>query len=881
MIVPNSFPKHPPLSSRIAFIGEAPGAMEDQLGIPFSGPSGKLLRDRVSKHIPSEQCFFGNICQIRPPGNDIDEFKWHGTEIQSGLAQLKKDLSDFKPNVVCLLGKTALYAALTRNDISNLRGSMFICNDINSPFFGFKCIPTYHPAACLRMYEWVPIFSFDIQRTVEEGSTPHLSLPQRDIQICRTISDVETYLTKVTNEGFKCGTDIEGYVFDMQCIGIAYHPNKAFVIPFRGPNGDSYWSIDDEIKVWKLLAPYLENPSLEKVWQNGLYDRFVIQHSYHIVCRGNTDDTMLQWHEKYCELPKGLDMQTSLLTREPYYKHERKSDSWETKLIYCGKDACVTLEIHNQLTKKLDARSQTHYLFNRDILNPLLYMELRGISYAYEKAQLRRRSILHDLYNEQHQLDQLTGFGHKYNTGNEVLSCIREVMCFKRGTPLSADTLHLYAKKDYKETIQTAIQMARRFDRLSESEKGQLSTILEKHCNVNSTKFQDILYRKLNLPVQINKKTKQPTADYPALCKLSKKTDSKIITLAIGLRDKSTHTSMLSIRPDIDGRIRCGYNAVGTNTGRLTCYESPTGSGYNLQTIPKKDRDLFLADEGFHFFQCDLSGADGWTIGAHTKNLGDPTMLDDFYAKLKPAKILTLMLRKGAGVSTWDRERLYEESKAISGDDQDYFMCKCLIWGMCYLLGTNAAIDLVFKESEGKLIMSSKEMEDFRRLVFIRYWGILQWHEYTARCLKRTPVIAAASGLTRRFFGRRDEILGEALAFEPQANTTYATNMAVLKLWGDSENRTNPVGEKSIQDVYRLPQAAHTNTRLRIEPLHQVHDALCGQFQKTDTSWAIGKIKQYFDNPFIIAGQTITIPFAGEYGPSWGELGEKHGGGFI
>ena len=96
------------------------------------------------------------------------------------------------------------------------------------------------------------------------------------------------------------------------------------------------------------------------------------------------------------------------------------------------------------------------------------------------------------------------------------------------------------------------------------------------------------------------------------------------------------------------------------------------------------------------------------------------------------------------------------------------------------------------------------------------------------------------------------------MAFEPQANTTYATNLAMYRLWTDSSNRVNN----------------NNNTHLRIEPLHQVHDALCGQFKKDDTVWASGKIKSYFDNTLVIAGIPIVIPYEGGYGPSWGNLNE-------
>lgn len=68
---------------------------------------------------------------------------------------------------------------------------------------------------------------------------------------------------------------------------------------------------------------------------------------------------------------------------------------------------------------------------------------------------------------------------------------------------------------------------------------------------------------------------------------------------------------------------------------------------------------------------------------------------------------------------------------------------------------------------------------------------------------------------------------------------------------------------------------------LIIEPLHQVHDALIGQFPKEHTAWAVDKIRSYFSNTLHIANSEVLIPFEGQYGPSWGELGSKYGGGDI
>jgi DNA polymerase I-like protein with 3'-5' exonuclease and polymerase domains len=61
----------------------------------------------------------------------------------------------------------------------------------------------------------------------------------------------------------------------------------------------------------------------------------------------------------------------------------------------------------------------------------------------------------------------------------------------------------------------------------------------------------------------------------------------------------------------------------------------------------------------------------------------------------------------------------------------------------------------------------------------------------------------------------------------------------MYNLWTDRDNRF---------------QSASGRTKLRVEPLHQVHDEMVVQFRQEDTEWAKTKIKQWFNNPITIAG---------------------------
>lgn len=896
MPVPNQPPEHT-AGYRIAIIGDSPGQYDEADGQPFCGPAGKLLNGLLSRAgIDRYACFLGNVSQHRPTANEFSTLPWDGDAIQGGITKLKQEMEDYRPHLIVCLGNASLHLAKEGNvaprriknkyrwpnAIGDWRGSL-----LWSSFFNCKVMGSYSPSNCLANYENTPILHLDLKRAAEEGTRPLLDLPQRTLEVSLSSQEIISRLATIRREGCLLSVDIEGYVDSLWCIGFATAPDSAFVVPFAGADGGNYWpTAEEEMAVWKAVVEVLQDPDVPKVLQNSLYDRFVLHYSYNICVRGVLHDTMLAAWEHYCELPKGLGFQASIYTKEPYWKQEAKYDSFQTRLEYCAKDAAVTYEICQVLDRYLDDRAKKHYRFNVEMLNPILAMELQGIRYDAALAKSRREAIQEKVFEYQHELDTVAGKGLKAVDYLSLFDMAKTLMgdknklkrAAKNGILVDWDFLKTNCTKDYKDSVKRMAKLVQQ-KHLTTANRGELHTLLECHLNVGSNKqLCDYLYNELKLPLQIDRKTKAATADYEAVLKIGKKTSHPACGLILEIRTLGTRARMLEISADGDGRIRCGYNIVGTETGRLTCYTSPTGSGYNLQTLPSENllkpdghplrtgmRDLLLADSDFWFFQCDLSGADLWTVAAHCAALGDRTMLEDLQFGIKPIKVLTLGLRGQTQYldQRCPREEIKEASTAVKSSDWDYFGCKIGAHGTDYGMKEQRMSDQIFVESEGKLLMTTRETRDLQHLWTMRYRGIISWHNRCRGIIERSPVLIAASGQRRYFFGRWNEILNEYLASEPQMNTTYATNLATHRLWSDPDNRTDSSG------------------RLKIYPLHSVHDAVCGEFHKDDTSWAVSKIRDYFNNTLVIAGQPIVIPFEGSYGPAWGQLGEKHGGGVI
>ena len=122
--------------------------------------------------------------------------------------------------------------------------------------------------------------------------------------------------------------------------------------------------------------------------------------------------------------------------------------------------------------------------------------------------------------------------------------------------------------------------------------------------------------------------------------------------------------------------------------------------------------------------------------------------------------------------------------------------------------------------------------------------------------------LTAACGIKRKFFGIRNprdpdpEIVRQASAFEPQANTTYCTNLALKNLWYDPSNRTS-------------------TGWLHCEPLLQIHDALAGQNHSAIRQWAHSKLRSYFNNELVIHGIRVSIPADGGWGTNWQDTKRK------
>lgn len=135
--------------SALVFVGEGPGADEDEQGLPFVGRAGQLLTQMIENTAAKEgipirrpDVYICNVVKCRPPENRTPLPE----EMQICGQFLFRQLMAIKPKAICALGSTAMKALLNpKEGITKLRGKWHKWRDI-------PVMITYHPSYLLRQY---------------------------------------------------------------------------------------------------------------------------------------------------------------------------------------------------------------------------------------------------------------------------------------------------------------------------------------------------------------------------------------------------------------------------------------------------------------------------------------------------------------------------------------------------------------------------------------------------------------------------------------------------------------------------------------------------------------------------------------------------------
>lgn len=312
-----------PVGAKIAIVGEAPGAHEDQQLKPFVGPAGSVLEQCLhAAGLIKSEVYLTNVVKVRPPKNDISPYYNDATGKFTEAGKewvdfLHGELAEKKPNVIVAAGGCAMAALTGMFRILKYRGYF-----MESPIG--KVIPTIHPSGALRgMYLWRHLISADLKKAREHSQTPELTRPKRDlIYQFSHVHEVLEWLEYYEHQPLVC-FDIEVMNYEVSCISFSSDPSMAISVPI-----DSRWSVEDESLIWRGIQRVLGNSASVKVVQNGIFDIHFLLSRCGIEVRGPTHDTMIAHSIMYPELRKGLDFLGSIYCgTQAYWKNMVKFDN--------------------------------------------------------------------------------------------------------------------------------------------------------------------------------------------------------------------------------------------------------------------------------------------------------------------------------------------------------------------------------------------------------------------------------------------------------------------------------------------------------------------------------------------------------------------------
>lgn len=143
-----------PATAEVFFLGEGPGAREDELGLPFVGRSGKYL-DQLLEGVglDRDRVFITNVVKCRPPSNRDP----HVAEVEACAPYLERQIRLIQPRLIVTLGRFAMGHFFSDGLISEIHGQPRRVD-------GTIYLPLYHPAAALYRGSLRSVVEEDFQR---------------------------------------------------------------------------------------------------------------------------------------------------------------------------------------------------------------------------------------------------------------------------------------------------------------------------------------------------------------------------------------------------------------------------------------------------------------------------------------------------------------------------------------------------------------------------------------------------------------------------------------------------------------------------------------------------------------------------------------------
>lgn len=581
----------------IVLVGESWGAEEEREKRPFVGTSGtELSRILAEAGISESEILFTNMAAVRPQQNEtyrLFEPKVSKPQrigglapsnfIKSELKRLYTQIASYPRRLVITTGnwsfwalsqKTSQKILTTANDraipkelqtwapsgIMDWRGSMLYVEphqaflgsgDMEATLRKTPLLPTIHPAAIMRAWYLRQVTVHDYKQRVPQAPSDWRPNPPP-----KTYSPPAFEIAKdiLINWLFRADRGIEVFIAAdvetvrrrfISVVGLA-DDYLAMCIPFvqrDNPDGsiESYWSIEQEATLIKLIRRLVTHPLIKIEGQNFIYDTQYFQEWLGVTPRLDFD-TMLAQNVLFPGTPKDLGYLSSLYCRYHWYWKEDNKD-WDMVgdlqrlMDYNCVDVWRTREIATSQRLLISQLGQDwQWDFKMKVNSLCLRMMNRGIAID----QKRRGSMLFTLQQA------IAGY--------------------------QSELLRIIPQEWHLEYMDTGSK---------------------KMWYASAQQTAHLFYQTLGFKVVKHPKTGRPTVGKPALAQLKRWYPEfwGLFERLDMLGSTENSAEVVQMKLDPRGRAACSYNPGGTETHRLSSSISAFGYGTNLQNLTKGEED--------------------------------------------------------------------------------------------------------------------------------------------------------------------------------------------------------------------------------------------------------------------------------------------------
>lgn len=728
----NSFcPSYGPDKADIVVIGEAPGAQEARQGIPFIGPSGKLLTTVLTHHgINRREVFLTNTCLCRPPENATPPKE----AMVACRSRLMEEVNSREPKYVLPLGGPAAQTILSSTrGITALRVGP---GKETSNVPGAVVIPSWHPAYCLRKPDAFPHLVSDVGKIKTHGKLnwtwPDYQVaaePEQALHVIKQLLEGPyEYLAVDIEYGFDKDEDFEHpNHFDLLCIGIGYAQDGIVILGYEACHDPE---VIEQLKI--LFSP---KTGKKFIYQNGKSDCAGFWPVFGYIPEVSFDTMFASYALDERPGNHGLEYQAVEYLGTPPWKQEikkyvPKGGSYANiprpiLYAYNAKDIAATWGLYELWLPRL-LKSKTRFplpgvvdemgnqvyqirtlLEVHDFMvaagNALVYLELNGIAF-----DLQESNVLSAAY-----LERLEVLETKIN---DVVSTARERSTDPQGQEAEAPAWF---------NPRSPMQVAK--------------FLQERGANVRDT-TADTLER-----LQGRARPGSPLSEFLTAMLKHRYEAKRYGTYVKGMQKRRYL-----------GRIFTTYTVPGTTSGRLAS-KNP-----NLQNVVRDvpiRRQFSVSKAGNIFIQCDYGQAEGRIIC---------WLAQDEYLRhifLDPnRKLFHELSNELYGEGKWEKE--------------EYIRTKAFFYGISYGREPHS-IALEFGMSTAD---ATRRYEAFMDLIP----ATAAWQRSIKAQVLSGQNLVTPFGRQRRFFlitdENRKDVLNEALSFLPQSTASDVCLSALIRL---------------------------------------------------------------------------------------------------